>query len=243
MLVSILHPSGSESATSGPATSGPATSGPATSGPATSDTTTSMASASAADQLAALQRGDAEAWRTLMETYGPRLLAYATRMLHDGQAAEEAVQEAIVSVHAGIERFEGRCSIKSWLYRAVHNKAVDELRRRRRFVTANADEDVEWERRFGPKHWQDLPTEWAGSVGARIDAQRVLAVIDDALATLPHQHREVLLMKEVHGLASDEICDALSITAANLRVSLHRARRALRDAVGIALKEVRHADA
>jgi RNA polymerase sigma-70 factor (ECF subfamily) len=187
-------------------------------------------------QLAALQRGDPAAWSALLRAHLPALLAYARRMLGDAESAEEVVQDALVNVHLGLERFEGRCSIKSWLYRAVHNKAIDELRRRKRFVARPADEDDDWAQRFAGGHWVRPPREWEGSDGARIDAQRVLAIVAARIDSLPHQHREVLLMKEVQGLSSDEICDALGISAANLRVCLHRARRALRDAVAAELE-------
>ncbi|MCO4760645.1 MAG: RNA polymerase sigma factor [Myxococcales bacterium] len=187
--------------------------------------------------IEALQRGDGRAWRQVMEDYGPMLVAYATRLLKSRAAAEEAVQEAVVSVHGGIERFEGRCSLKSWLFRAVHNKSIDELRRNKRFATPNRDEDAEWERRFGPRMWADPPKQWAGTVDAKIDAKRVLDVVRSEVENLPHTHRQVLLMKEVHGLSSKEVCDVLEISPANLRVSLHRARRALRNAVSQQLGE------
>ena len=188
--------------------------------------------------IAALQRGDGQAWRQVMVDYGPMLIAYATRLLKSRASAEEAVQEAVVSVHRGIGRFEGRCSLKSWLFHAVHNKAIDELRRTKRFATPTFDEDVEWERRFGGRMWIEPPRPWKGTVGAQIDAKRVLEVVRAEVENLPHTHRKVLLMKEVHGLSSKEVCDVLEISPANLRVSLHRARRALRNAVEAQLGEV-----
>jgi RNA polymerase sigma-70 factor (ECF subfamily) len=136
-------------------------------------------------------------------------------------------------VHGGLERFEGRCSLKSWLFRAVHNKAIDELRRSGRFVSPPDDENGRWEERFTDRGGWAVPVaSWPGSVGARIDASRVLEAVRKEMGNLPHTHRQVLLMKEVHGLSSAETCDALDISQANLRVSLHRARRALRAAVG-----------
>ena len=185
-----------------------------------------------AGRIAALRRNDPAAWRALMEEYVPRLTAYAQRMVKERGQAEEIVQEAIVAVHAGFATFEGRCSIKSWLYRAVHNKAIDELRRAKRFVEVDEQaEDGAWEARFDQRHWRTPPGQWEGGAGAQIDARRVLDTVDRTLQTLPHLHREVLLMKEVHGLAPDEICEALGISPANLRVCLYRARRALRDVV------------
>ncbi len=185
----------------------------------------------------ALQSGDQKAWRDALETYGPMLVGYATKLLKNRHAAEEVVQEAVVSVHGGFERFEGRCSVKSWLFRAVHNKAIDELRRNQRFVKPRDDEDGRWEERFDSRGgWNSPPRGWQGSVGARIDARRVLDAVRDALPKLPHTHRQVLLMKEVQGLSSAEICDVLDISQANLRVSPHRARKALRAAVAERLR-------
>jgi len=190
------------------------------------------------DLVTALQAGDQRAWRDTLETYGPMLIGYATRLLKRRDAAEEAVQEAIVSVHSGMHRFEGRCSVKSWLFRAVHNKAIDELRRNKRYVTPSDNEDGRWEDRFDTTGaWTDPPRPWVGSMGAQIDARRVLEAVQQTLPSLPHNHQQVLLMKEVHGLSSDEICDILGISSANLRVSLHRARRALRQAVEPLLEE------
>lgn len=190
-----------------------------------------------AELVTALQAGDQQAWRDVLRLYGPMLVGYASRLLKNRGSAEEVVQEAIVSVHGGLERFEGRCSLKSWLFRAVHNKAIDELRRNKRFVQPPDDEDGRWEERFDTSgHWRSPPRPWQGSIDARLDAKRVLEAVQAALPSLPHTHREVLLMKEVQGLSSREICDVLDISQANLRVSLHRARRALRDAVDVRIQ-------
>jgi RNA polymerase sigma-70 factor, ECF subfamily len=200
--------------------------------------TAASAKRSDKELVAALKAGDQAAWREVMQTYGPMLHGYATRMLKDRSAAEEVIQEAIVSVYAGLFRFEGRCSLKSWLFRAVHNKAIDELRRNKRYANAAVTEEGSWESRFDSKgSWNEPPAPWKSTADAQIDAKRVLAAVRDALPSLPHTHRQVLLMKEVQGLSSDEICDVLEISPANLRVSLHRARRALRLAVAPLVEE------
>ncbi len=186
--------------------------------------------------LARLQRDDPVAWRQLLERYGPALVAYARRICGDAALAEELVQDAVVAVHSGIDRFEGRCSIKSWLYRAVHNRAIDALRRQRRFVDVDeAREDREWSDQFEAGQWRMAPKSWSASMDQRLDARRALHVIERALPRLPTQHREVLWLKEVEGMEAVEICDALGITPANLRMCLHRARRALRQAIALEL--------
>ncbi len=198
-------------------------------------TLSAMTNAEAA-LLERLQRDEPAAWRQLLERHGPALVAYARRICGDAAQAEELVQDAIVAIHGGIDRFEGRCSVKSWLYRAVHNRAIDALRRQRRFVDVDeAREDADWADRFDGGAWRAAPPPWCGSLDQRIDAKRALAVVERALPRLPTQHREVLWLKEVEGLDAVEICDALGISPANLRMCLHRARRALQQAVALEL--------
>ncbi len=78
-------------------------------------------------QIDALKAGSPSAWREVLATHGPRLLAYATRMLGDRGTAEEILQDSLMNIYKNIDRFDGRCSIKSWMYRAVHNRSIDEI--------------------------------------------------------------------------------------------------------------------
>lgn len=178
--------------------------------------------------IEALRRGDAQAWRQVLEAWGPSLLGYATRLTGNRSEAEEVVQDALVKVYQAIGDFEGRCSPRSWLYRAVHNRAIDSIRRRRRYVDIVSDNEPDADRFDAAGHWADPVAPWRDPAGRRIDAQRLLCVVEQAMGELPHAHREVLLLKEVHGLTTEEICDALDISAGNLRIRLHRARKALR---------------
>ncbi len=180
-------------------------------------------------RISALKAGSASEWRALLAAYGPHLLGYAIRMVGDRGTGEEILQDSLVSVYRTIDRFEGRCSIKSWLYRAVHNRAIDEIRRRKRYVDVGRDPEKDY---FdGSGHWQHDCPGWDGMAAKRLDDRRLLAVIGEKLGQLPHIHREILLMKEVDGLEADDICAALEITPGNYRLRLHRARAALRAAV------------
>lgn len=183
-----------------------------------------------------LQAGDREAWRSTLAELMPQLVRYAARLVGDHQSGEEVVQEAMVSVYRTFDRFEGRSSIKSWFYKAVHHRAIDELRRRKRYNLAE-EEDVD-QRAFGPSgHWADPPQAWEDAMGARLDARQLMEVVSEQLNELAHDYREVLLLREVNGLSTEEICETLEITPANMRVRLHRARKALRAAVDRALSE------
>ncbi|NOZ43118.1 MAG: RNA polymerase sigma factor [Alphaproteobacteria bacterium] len=180
-------------------------------------------------RLGALKSGSAVAWRELLACYGPRLLRYATRMVGARATAEEILQDSLVTVYRTIARFDGRCSLKSWLYRAVHNRAIDELRRRKRYVDVGDDPERDYFNAAG--HWQHECPGWDGMAAKRLDDKRLLIQVRDQLDRLPHSHREILLMKEVDGLDPADICAALEITPGNFRLRLHRARAALRAAV------------
>lgn len=184
-------------------------------------------------QIEALKNGSAEVWRETLTEIGPRLLSYATRMLGDKSAAEEVVQDALVNVYKTIDRFDGRCSIKSWLYRAVRNRSIDEIRRQKRFIDIGDDPDHDYFDETG--HWQVDCFGWDGAAAKALDNKNMLKLVHREINNLPHSHREVLLLKEVEGLDADEICAALDISAGNLRIRIHRARYALKAAVGYKL--------
>lgn len=181
------------------------------------------------DQLEALKAGNAAIWRMVLVQHGPKLLGYAIRMLGDRGTAEDIVQDSLVNIYHTIDRFDGRCSIKSWMYRAVHNRAIDELRRRRRYVDVSRDAQENYFDEAG--RWREDCHGWDGLAAKQLDEKRLLNVVWDKIKHLPHAHREILLMKDVEGLGSDEICAALDISPGNFRIRIHRARATLRAAV------------
>ncbi len=180
-------------------------------------------------QLDALKAGHTSAWKEIMVLHGSGLLSFAIRMLGDRGAAEEIVQDSLVNIYHTIGRFDGRCSIKSWLYRAVHNSAIDEIRRRKRYVDVGIDAEENYFNEAG--RWINDCPGWDGLAAKRLDDKRLLTLVREQMDHLPHTHREVLLLKEFEGLDTTEICDALEISPGNLRIRIHRARAALRAAV------------
>jgi RNA polymerase sigma-70 factor, ECF subfamily len=181
-------------------------------------------------RIKALKAGSAQVWRETLAVFGPGLLGYATRMLSDKSMAEEVVQDALVNIYRSIDRFDGRCSIKSWLYRAVRNRAIDEIRRQKRFVDVGEDPEKVFFNSAGD--WNDDCYEWDGRAAKDLDNKKLLKLVQKEINKLPHTHREVLLLKEIECLEKKEICDALEISAGNLRIRIHRARSALKAAVG-----------
>ena len=150
-------------------------------------------------------------------------------MIGDRGKAEEILQDSLMNIFKNIDSFDERCSIKSWIYRAVHNRSIDEIRRRKRYVDVGDDPEKNYFDTAG--HWQEGCTGWDGHASKQLDDKRMLDVVSKQIDHLPHAHREVLLLKEVEGLDGKEICAALEISAGNLRTSIHRARAALRSAV------------
>jgi len=189
--------------------------------------------------LERLKAGDHATWRRLLVEHTPMLLGYATRLLGGRDVAEEVVQSALVSVWEGRLGFEGRCSSKSWLVKAVHHRAIDELRRRRRFVDTPSEEP-EIERFDDRGRWRDPPEDWGLIMERRMDTRALLPIVRAQMDRLPHEYREALLLVDVHGMSHEDASAALDLTPENLRTRLHRGRRTLRQAVERSLKEATH---
>jgi len=180
-------------------------------------------------QIGALKAGSPSVWKEVLACHGPSLLSYAARMLGDKDTAAEIVQDALVNIYCTINHFDGRCSFKSWLYRAVHNRSIDEIRRRKRYIDVGDDPEQNYFNAAG--RWQHDCPGWDGAIAKQLDDRRLLNIVREEIYRLPHAHREVLLLKEVEGLQTEEICAALEISPGNLRIRIHRARTALRAAV------------
>ena len=181
--------------------------------------------------LEGLRRWDNAAYSELLRVYGPTLLGYATRLIGNRDDAEEAVQEAIVSIIGHINRFEGRCSLRSWLFRIVHHKSVDQLRRGARYVTVSEDNDPLEDKFTRLGKWAEDVYAWENSPEAQVDARQMLEIVHRKMNDLPHNYRQMLLLREVYQLDTPEICEILDVTPVHARVMLHRARQALYQAV------------
>ena len=189
-----------------------------------------------------LRAGDEEAFAALMRTYGSGMLRVAQMFVSNRSVAEEVVQEAWLGVLKGIDRFEGRASLKTWLFRIVANTAKTRGMREARSTPFSAlgggenDETVSPDRfladgeRF-PGHWAVPPHSWAGVPEARLLAAETMDVIRRTLERLPPAQRAVLELRDIEGLSADEVCNALDLTETNGRVLLHRARAKVRAAL------------
>ncbi len=193
--------------------------------------------------VAALRRGDEAAFRALIEMYNPMLVRVARMYVSTQAVAEEVAQETWLAVLEGIDRFEGRSSFKTWLFRILTNRAKTRGIREGRslpFSALEPDEPaVEPERFHGgdhnwPGHWSAPPQ---GFPEERLLAAETRDVIEQAIATLPPTQRAVISLRDIEGWGAEEVCNALTLSETNQRVLLHRARSAVRKALEQYLEE------
>jgi len=207
------------------------------------DQVSSAAAAEEADLLARLRAGDEQAFESLVEAYHPTMLSVARNYVKTRDVAEEVVQEAWVGVLNGIDRFEGRSSLKTWVLRILVNTALTRGGREARSVPfsslAPAEEDapaVEPER-FRPRgeafagHWAGYPGDWSSLPAETLEGRETIDVVKSAVEELPDAQRTVIAMRDIAGCTAEEVCDTLDVSVGNQRVLLHRARSHVRAAL------------
>jgi RNA polymerase sigma-70 factor (ECF subfamily) len=202
-----------------------------------------------ADLLRQLRAGDERAYLELVERYHAPLVRLAALHVPDRETAEEVVQEAWIGVIRGLHRFEGRSSLRTWLFRIVTYQATSRGRRERRHVPLSALlDDGDGGPTVDPSrfldtgrwagHWAEPPADWGADGEARALAAETQAVIASAIETLPPAQRLVITLRDVRGWTSEEVCEALEISPGNQRVLLHRGRARVRAALERHLADV-----
>lgn len=183
-----------------------------------------------ADLLHRLQAGDEAAFAALVDRYHAPLLRFAMTMVPNRAVAEEVVQDTWLGVVKGIDRFEGRSSLQTWLFRILANRARTTGTRERRSVPIDLqDEPAVPGHRFNEGgHWSDPPAPWTDDVEDRLLAQETADRVRARIDALPESQRQVVLLRDVHGLTAAEACEILGLTDANQRVLLHRGRSRVR---------------
>ena len=200
------------------------------------------AAAAEAELLTRLRSGDEAAFEGLVARHYATMLAVATSYVRTRAIAEEVVQETWLSVIEGLDRFEGRASLKTWILAILVNKAKTRGVREARSVpfTALAPEDDEPSvpaARFRgpddgfPGHWRAYPGNWQASAPSVVQDRETLRLVMGAIADLPPAQQTVIRMRDIEGYSSDEVCAALDVSEGNQRVLLHRARSRVRSAL------------
>ena len=191
-----------------------------------------------------LRNRNEAAFTALLERYHASLIRLALAHVPDHSVAEEVVQETWLAVLEGIDRFESRSSLKTWIFKILTNKAKTRGVRERRhisvsFLSFNDENDeaaVEPSQFCSTGHWADYwdayPQQWVEeSPEKELLTKECAAYLHQAITQLPANLQQVLIMRDVEGLSSNEVCDMLQISEANQRVLLHRARSRLRRAL------------
>jgi RNA polymerase sigma-70 factor (ECF subfamily) len=196
--------------------------------------------------LTLLHAGDEKGFAELVDRYGAGMLRFARMYAGDEALAEDCVQDAWLGVLRGIDRFERRSSLRTWIFRILLNRLRTRLQREGRFVSLSFLDDLEHADREAavegsrflpldhprwPRHWKHPPVPWNASPEEVLLAKEVHDLVARALDALPQGQRQVMTLRDVEGWGSAEVCELLGLTEANQRVLLHRARARVRRAL------------
>jgi RNA polymerase sigma-70 factor, ECF subfamily len=196
---------------------------------------------SEAELIDSLQRGDEAAFTWLVDTYSPSLKRLASAFVSLDAVAEEVVQETWLAVLTGIGRFEGRSSLKTWLFKILTNRAKTRAVREKRTVrfselgpedgdgpALSPDRFLPPDHPSFPGHWSTAPQPWAAVAEQAVLRRETMEVLRRGLDNLPRSQRLVVTLRDVDGWPANEVCAALELSEANQRVLLHRGRSRLR---------------
>lgn len=193
--------------------------------------------------MAALRRGDERVFSDLVTENSAAMLRVARMYVSSRAVAEEVVQEAWLGVIGGIGRFEGRSSLKTWIFRIVTNIAKTRGEREGRSLPFSAlgGRDDETGAAVDPDrfldagrlagHWTSAPSRWSELPEERLVGAETVAVVERAIEALPEAQRTVISLRDVEGWSSEEVRNALDLSETNQRVILHRARSKVRQAL------------
>jgi RNA polymerase sigma-70 factor (ECF subfamily) len=181
--------------------------------------------------------GDEEAFVALVNAYGPTMRRVALTYVRSQAVADEVVQEAWLGALRGLDRFEGRAALKTWLFRIVANIARTHAVREARSVPLSAHEPALPPERFQgadgrfPGGWVSFPIPWSNEPEALLLSAETRRLIAETIAALPTGQRLVISLRDVEGWESSEVCSVLELSETNQRVLLHRARARVRAAI------------
>jgi RNA polymerase sigma-70 factor (ECF subfamily) len=195
--------------------------------------------------VAALRSGDESAFLSLVDRHHAAMLRVCRIYVADQAVAEEVVQDTWLDMLQGLERFEGRSSLKTWLFSILTNNARTRSKRESRSIPFSSIRELdlgEDEPAVNPErfllaghrwagHWAEKPQPWGRSIEEQTLSNELLVCIHAAIERLPESQRLVITMRDVEGWQTDEVCNILGLTETNQRVLLHRARSKVRQAL------------
>jgi len=175
--------------------------------------------------IARLRSGDEEAFELMVRTFGGRLLAVARRFVRNEDDARDVVQSAYLSAFRALDSFEGSCQLSTWLHRIVVNTALMRLRVRRRKPEESIEALLPAFQEDG--HHVEQFSDWCAPADQLLERKETRSFVRACIQQLPDNYREVLVLRDIEELSTQEVADSLSMTAAAVKVRLHRARQAL----------------
>lgn len=191
----------------------------------------------------ALQAGDEAVFASLVDRYTPSMIRVAQGFVRTRAVAEEVVQETWLGVLKGLDRFEGRSALKTWIFRILVNTAKTRGERESRTVpfsslgpageegpSVDPDRFMDAAQTWGG-HWATPPERWDASPDGVLLGSETRRVIDKAIRGLPASQAQVITLRDIEGWSSDEVCNVLGLSETNQRVLLHRARSKVRAAL------------
>jgi RNA polymerase sigma-70 factor, ECF subfamily len=192
-------------------------------------------------ELAALRAGDEGAFQSLIQRHHGPMLRLAMTYVGDRGVAEDVVQETWLTCLRSLDRFEGRSSLKTWIFGIVINIARSRRRKESRILPfasfwrrddSDSGRPTVEQSRFGSDGmWRDGPHSWDNVPESKVLGDETLQRVRAAIDALPQKQREVILLRDVAGFEAGEVSVLLGISAANERVRLHRARAAVRQSL------------
>jgi RNA polymerase sigma-70 factor (ECF subfamily) len=184
--------------------------------------------------LIRLKAGDETAFAELVGRYHPQLIRLASAFLTRAELAEDVAQETWLAMLTGLEKFEARSSLRTWLFQICVNRARTIGDRDHRTVPIEHIEPAVDAEQFSPTGaWTSPPTPWPETNAA--DDAAVVALIRRAITELPAMQRLVVTMRDIDGLTGPDVCQVLSISDSNQRVLLHRGRAHVRHSINEAV--------
>lgn len=200
-----------------------------------------MAESDDSELLAGLRSGDEGAFRHLVSCHHRSMVRVAMSYVASEAVAEEVAQEAWMGVLRGLERFEGRSSLKTWIFSVLVNQARSRGQKEHRSISLSslsgpsdeADPCVDPDRFLGPGgpfagYWRSPPERFSNLPEEHVISAETLALIDKTLRTLPRSQQQVVTLRDVEGWPAQEVCATLGLSEGNQRVLLCRARAQLR---------------
>ena len=192
-----------------------------------------------------LRAGDEAAFAELVDRYDRQLRRLARTFVRTDALADEVVQDTWLAVIGGIDRFEERSSLKTWLFRILVNRARTRAVREARqvpFSSLSSPEEQEGPvmdpSAFTPSgQWRTPPSQLDVEPETRLLSRELRGRLAEVVDHLPEQQRQVILLRDVAGLEGPEVADALGVSEGNQRVILHRARTKVRDELGSYMEE------